>query len=148
MLSHQQVIERGCLARRTHGEDRKPLRHERPQPSLAIFLLGRRFDCFCESAPPIVYTATGHPLTDLSEDGGPGVPEDALPRLFEKFYRVPGGPRGSRTGTGIGLAVVQGLLEATGGRCAARRSELGDLAIDLDLPVADVPAGLLEGVGA
>jgi two-component system sensor histidine kinase KdpD len=70
------------------------------------------------------------------EDAGPGVPDDALPRLFEKFYRVPGGPGGSRSGTGIGLAVVQGLIEATGGRASARRSELGGLAVDLDLPVA------------
>ena len=70
------------------------------------------------------------------EDGGPGVPDDALPRLFDKFYRVPGGPGGSRSGTGIGLAVVRGLIEATGGRVQARRSELGGLAIDLDLPAA------------
>ena len=73
------------------------------------------------------------------EDGGRGVPEDALPRLFEKFYRVPGGPRGSRAGTGIGLAVVLGLVEASGGRVAARRSALGGLAVDLDLPVVAVP---------
>lgn len=70
------------------------------------------------------------------EDGGPGVPDVALPRLFDKFYRVPGGPGGSRSGTGIGLAVVRGLIEATGGRVQARRSELGGLAIDLDLPAA------------
>jgi two-component system sensor histidine kinase KdpD len=70
------------------------------------------------------------------EDAGPGVPEDALSRLFEKFYRVPSGPGGSRSGTGIGLAVVRGLIEATGGRADARRSTLGGLAIDLDLPVA------------
>jgi two-component system sensor histidine kinase KdpD len=69
------------------------------------------------------------------EDAGPGVPPEALPRLFDKFYRVPGRERGSRTGTGIGLAVVRGLVEAMGGRVAARRSELGGLAIDLDLPV-------------
>jgi two-component system sensor histidine kinase KdpD len=74
------------------------------------------------------------------EDAGPGVPEDALPRLFEKFYRVPGGPGGSRSGTGIGLAVVQGLIEATGGRAGARRSDLGGLAIDLDLPIASEAA--------
>jgi two-component system sensor histidine kinase KdpD len=73
------------------------------------------------------------------EDGGPGVPDDALPRLFDKFYRVPGGPAGSRSGTGIGLAVVRGLVEATGGQVRARRSELGGLAIDLELPVARVP---------
>ena len=77
------------------------------------------------------------------EDAGAGVPDEALGHLFDKFYRVPGGPRGSRAGTGIGLAVVQGLVEATGGRCAARRSELGGLAIDLDLPVASIPSSVV-----
>jgi two-component system sensor histidine kinase KdpD len=80
------------------------------------------------------------------EDAGPGVPDATLPRLFEKFYRVPGRPGGSRSGTGIGLAVVRGLIEATGGRVGARRGDLGGLAIDLDLPravesgVASAPA--------
>ena len=40
---------------------------------------------------------------------------------------------GSRSGTGIGLAVVRGLVEAMGGTVAARRSDLGGLAIDIDL---------------
>ncbi len=76
------------------------------------------------------------------EDSGPGVPDDALPHLFEKFYRPPhrGGAR--RTGTGIGLAVVRGLVEALGGTARARASALGGLAIDLDLPAADVAAAL------
>jgi two-component system sensor histidine kinase KdpD len=79
------------------------------------------------------------------EDAGPGVPDGSLDRLFDKFYRVPGSTRRSRAGTGVGLAVVRGLVEATGGRVQARRSELGGLAIDLDLPRAPVattvPAG-------
>jgi two-component system sensor histidine kinase KdpD len=70
------------------------------------------------------------------EDAGPGVPDDALPRIFDKFYRVPGAGGGSRAGTGIGLAVVRGLVEAMGGQVAARRSALGGLAIDVDLPAA------------
>ena len=76
------------------------------------------------------------------EDAGPGVATDQLPRLFEKFYRVPGGQRSSRSGVGIGLSVVRGLTEAMGGRVTARASELGGLAIDLDLPLADVPVDL------
>jgi two-component system sensor histidine kinase KdpD len=79
------------------------------------------------------------------EDGGPGVPDETLARLFEKFYRVPGSGRGSRSGTGIGLAVVRGLVEAMGGEVRARRSELGGLAIDVDLVAARVPADLLDG---
>jgi two-component system sensor histidine kinase KdpD len=88
------------------------------------------------------------PLADGSavrltiEDAGPGVPDELLPRIFEKFYRVPGLKRSSRSGTGIGLAVTQGLVEAMGGHVSARHSELGGLAIDLDLPLAPLPAHL------
>jgi two-component system sensor histidine kinase KdpD len=74
------------------------------------------------------------------EDAGAGVPDQALSKIFDKFYRVPGAVGGSRSGTGIGLAVVRGLVEATGGEVAARRSQLGGLAIDIDLPVAAAAA--------
>ncbi len=67
------------------------------------------------------------------EDAGPGVPADALPHLFEKFYRVPRMGEGARRGTGLGLAVVRGLVETMGGRINARPSELGGLAMDLEL---------------
>ena len=73
------------------------------------------------------------------EDAGAGVTEAALPHLFDKFYRAPGRPAGSRGGTGVGLAVVRGLAEALGGRVAARPSELGGLAVDVDLPAAAAP---------
>jgi two-component system sensor histidine kinase KdpD len=72
------------------------------------------------------------------EDGGPGVPADAMPRLFEKFFRVPRKGEGSRRGTGIGLSVVHGLVEAMGGHVRARPSSLGGLAIDIDLREAPV----------
>ena len=70
------------------------------------------------------------------EDAGPGVPPDALPHLFEKFYRVPRTGEGARRGTGLGLAVVRGLVETMGGRIAARPSALGGLAMDLELRAA------------
>ena len=97
------------------------------------------------TSPGTAVRITAAPLPDeplirlTVEDAGPGVPDDALPRLFEKFYRVPGVAGGSRSGTGIGLAVVRGLVEAMGGRVGARRSELGGLAIDIDLEAAAVP---------
>lgn len=78
------------------------------------------------------------------EDGGSGVPDDALALIFEKFYRVPASGR-TGAGTGIGLAVARGLIDAMGGRVTARRSTLGGLAIDIDLPVARLPAELRIG---
>jgi len=80
------------------------------------------------------------------EDAGPGVSDADLPHLFEKFYRAP--TSRARPGTGIGLAVVKGLIEAMGGAVHARRSPLGGLAIELDLPLAVVPAELVGPVTA
>ena len=71
----------------------------------------------------------------LVEDGGPGVPDEDLDRLFEKFYRRPT-VRSARAGLGIGLSVARGLVEAIGGQLSAERSGLGGLAIRFRLPRA------------
>jgi len=70
------------------------------------------------------------------EDGGPGVPVATLPRIFDRFYRVPR-RQGAREGggSGVGLAVVRGLAEAMGGLADARMSRLGGLAVAIRLPV-------------
>lgn len=71
----------------------------------------------------------------IVEDGGPGVPPESLPRIFERFYRSPEAS-GARRGFGLGLAVVRGLVEAMGGTVRAERSDLGGLAVTLELPMA------------
>lgn len=48
-------------------------------------------------------------------DTGIGVPEDALPHLFEQFYRAPNAKKGTEIGTGLGLAIVQDLVERYSG---------------------------------
>ena len=70
------------------------------------------------------------------EDSGPGVSPDALPHLFERFYRAPGSPNPSRRGVGLGLTVVRGLVEAMGGTVQATASELGGLAVAIRVPAA------------
>src|SRR3954471_15242610 len=68
------------------------------------------------------------------EDDGPGVAPELRERLFEKFYRAPRSERTRREGTGIGLSVARGLVEASGGSVTARQGDLGGLAVDLVLP--------------
>jgi signal transduction histidine kinase len=49
-------------------------------------------------------------------DTGPGIPAEALPHLFERFYRVPG-TQGE--GTGLGLSIVKSIIEKHGGSVRA-----------------------------
>jgi two-component system sensor histidine kinase KdpD len=74
------------------------------------------------------------------DDDGPGAPPELRERLFEKFYRAPRSEGTRREGTGIGLSVARGLMEASGGSVTARRGELGGLAVDLVLPAHHLPS--------
>jgi K+-sensing histidine kinase KdpD len=73
------------------------------------------------------------------EDGGPGVPRSDLEHIFDKFGRSSRPGEGARRGMGVGLSIVQGMAVAMGGSATARRSDLGGLAVDIDLPAAPEP---------
>jgi two-component system sensor histidine kinase BaeS len=70
------------------------------------------------------------------EDSSPGVPPDALPRLFERFYRVEGSRSRANGGAGLGLAIVRSVVEAHGGTIDAGASPLGGLRVTISLPAA------------
>jgi two-component system sensor histidine kinase KdpD len=80
--------------------------------------------------------ASGTDVEIRVEDSAPGVPPDALPRLFDRFYRGSAAATPSRRGVGLGLTVVRGLIEAMGGTVNASASELGGLAITIRVPAA------------
>ena len=75
-------------------------------------------------------------------DTGTGIPAAELPRLFERFHRVPHARGRTVEGSGIGLALVRELVELHGGRVGAR-SELGSgttLTVQIPLGSAHLPA--------
>ena len=79
-------------------------------------------------------------------DEGPGIPEDALIRVFDKFYRVRQGDR-QRAGTGLGLAICRGFVEALGGEISAgNRTDRSGAILRITFPAAlTAPASLLVG---
>jgi two-component system sensor histidine kinase ResE len=58
----------------------------------------------------------GEELAVSVHDTGPGIPPEELPYIFERFYKVEKARTRTTAGTGIGLAIVKGLVEAHGGR--------------------------------
>jgi two-component system sensor histidine kinase KdpD len=68
-------------------------------------------------------------------DRGPGIPPTDLERVFDKFYRVLGRTAERPTGSGLGLAVSKGLVEAHGGRIWAENREGGGAVFRFTLPL-------------
>ncbi|MFB4203780.1 ATP-binding protein [Arhodomonas sp. KWT2] len=70
------------------------------------------------------------------EDSAPGVPAEALERLFERLYRVEGSRSRSSGGAGLGLAICRNIAVAHGGRIEAYAAPAGGVGIRLTLPLA------------
>ena len=76
----------------------------------------------------------GRVVVDI-RDHGPGVPEEALPRLFDAFYRVETDRNRSSGGIGLGLSIARRAIELHKGAIRARNAQPG-LEVELELPVA------------
>jgi two-component system sensor histidine kinase BaeS len=68
------------------------------------------------------------------EDSGPGVSDEQLQQLFERFYRVEQGRSRIGGGSGLGLSICRNIVEAHGGHIRADRGEYGGLAVCIELP--------------
>jgi two-component system sensor histidine kinase KdpD len=69
-------------------------------------------------------------------DRGPGIAPANLPRIFDKFFRAPGAPAG---GSGLGLTIVKGFVEAHGGSVSAENRPGGGAVFTIRLPQSAKP---------
>ncbi len=66
-------------------------------------------------------------------DNGPGVPNEHLPHIFERFYRIDKGRSRRLGGTGLGLAIVKNIALQYGGSVTASQTPGGGLTIEIEL---------------
>ncbi|TXH67561.1 MAG: HAMP domain-containing protein [Thiothrix sp.] len=71
-------------------------------------------------------------------DTAPGVPDEALPHLFERLFRVENSRNRLTGGSGIGLSICHNIVEAHGGSIQAMHSPLGGLQILIKLPLKNL----------
>jgi signal transduction histidine kinase len=76
----------------------------------------------------------GNRLAVSVADTGPGIPAEALPRLFERFYRVPGAENRA-LGTGLGLSITRQIVEVHGGEIHVASEEGRGTTFTFTLPV-------------
>ena len=68
-------------------------------------------------------------------DSGPGIPEYALPHVFERFYRADRSRSRVEGGTGLGLAIARQLAQAHAGTLVVTNHPEGGAVFTLTLPI-------------
>lgn len=71
------------------------------------------------------------------KDNGPGIPEDKLPNIFDRFYRIDTERSKDFMSTGLGLAIAKELVEAQGGKIAVSSSVETGTCFTIRLPIAE-----------
>lgn len=78
-------------------------------------------------------------LVEVLDDGS-GIPADALPHLFDRFYRVDGARSGRGNGSGLGLAIVNWIVQQHGGTVEVESRLSEGSVFTVTLPALDVRA--------
>ncbi|WGL52735.1 HAMP domain-containing sensor histidine kinase [Nocardioides sp. BP30] len=79
------------------------------------------------------------------DDEGPGIPDDDLPHVFDRFYRAT--ESRSMPGSGLGLSIVRQVVERHAGTVSASRSPYGGARLTMRLPGSPAPAPRTQPVG-
>lgn len=70
------------------------------------------------------------------DDSPPGIPEELIPKIFDRFFRVEASRSRELGGSGLGLAICKTIIEAHSGSITASKSDLGGIRIEVVLPTA------------
>ncbi len=81
-------------------------------------------------------------------DQGIGIPESALGRIYERFYRVDGARRRETGGTGLGLSIVRHVVSNHHGEISAESVEGEGTTFRIELPLVTDPSISEEGTVA
>lgn len=87
----------------------------------------------------IQLTTSPSQVTVAIRDTGPGIPEEALPFIFERFYRADRARSRQEGGSGLGLAIARQIVEAHGGQLTAANHPEGGAVFTICLPVSSQP---------
>ena len=76
-------------------------------------------------------------------DTGPGIPEEHLPRIFDRFYKADASrtATGKTSGSGLGLSIVRAIVERHGGSISASNAAGGGAVFEIVLPAHDRQEG-------
>jgi two-component system sensor histidine kinase BaeS len=86
----------------------------------------------CRPGDRVTVRVHGEPATLVVSDTGPGIPPADLEHVFERFWRGP--DQSGRSGSGLGLAVVRGLVHAQGGTVVAESDGRSGATFTVTLP--------------
>jgi two-component system sensor histidine kinase CpxA len=140
----QQLVEDSSIEAAAHGCE---LKYERREPVTVAGdpeLLGRAVENVIRNAIRYAPRETAVEISLARNNGkavvgvrdqGSGVPEEALPRLFDAFYRVEGDRDRASGGIGLGLSIARRAIELHKGSIRARNARPG-LEVEMELPAA------------
>ncbi|HEU5073047.1 MAG TPA: ATP-binding protein, partial [Polyangiaceae bacterium] len=114
---------------------------------IVLNLMSNAFKFTLDGKISVTLAATDEFVELRVADTGVGIPEDELPRLFQRFHRVEGIMGRTQEGSGIGLALVHELVRLHGGRVGVEsvRRKGTTFSVRIPLGTAHLPADRLAG---
>jgi two-component system sensor histidine kinase KdpD len=99
--------------------------------NLSAYLTTEREGDYSDGNLSYTKQEASHKLIIEVSDNGPGIPEEEMTRIFNKFYRIKDTKTG---GTGLGLYIVKGFIEAQGGQIRVLSNPTGGTFFIIEIP--------------